>query len=346
MLPDTSQMDPKDLCDTGLPRADGRGTVKLFSSLNPAVVRQHMVRLARAGIDGVALQRFVAGLEVPQKRRRMDQVLRNVLAAAQSTGRVVYITYDVSGTAPDKVAGLIQADWSDLQQNFALRREAAYLKENGKLVLQLWGFGFTDRPGQPAEVAALVAALKQSGSYVIGGVPTHWRTLAGDAKTDPAWAPVYRSYDAISPWTVGRYTNGAGADKFFTDVVRADMAEARRAGVRYMPVVFPGFSWFNLMKNRGNDAVINQIPRECGSFLERQIDNVVTARAETMYVAMLDEFDEATALLPGELSPARVPAGAQTLAGVAGQCGGGGDRYLKVTGRGAGRLRAGQAAEQ
>lgn len=343
LLPDTSQLAPQDLCDTGLARMDGKGTVKLFSSLNPAVVRSHMASLRRAGIDGVALQRFVAGLDDPQKLRRMDQVLRNVLAAAESTGRVVYISYDVSGAAPASVAAQIQGDWKRLHQMFPLSSSAAYLRESGKPVLQLWGFGFDDRPGEPAEVLALIGQLKSAGTYLIGGVPSHWRKLDGDSKSAPAWSRVYRSFDAISPWTVGRFADAAGADAFVRETVMSDMAEARKAGVLYLPVVFPGFSWFNLMNNRGHSAAVNQIPRDCGKFMWRQMSNLLDAGAEALYVAMLDEFDEATALLPGEMSPARTPEGSRTLAGVGGECVGPPERYLQVTGKAAALLRGRQA---
>jgi hypothetical protein len=45
--------------------------------------------------------------------------------------------------------------------------------------------------------------FKSCGLTVVGGVPTYWRTLINDAQSDPAWAAVYRSFDIISPWSVG-----------------------------------------------------------------------------------------------------------------------------------------------
>lgn len=346
LLPDTSQLEDKDLCDTGLTRADGKGTVKVFSSMNPAVVRSHMASLRRAGIDGVALQRFVGGLTDPHKLKRMDQVLRNVLSATEANGRVFYITYDVSGAAPAEVVSLIQSDWQHLQQTFDLSSSAAYLKEDGRPILQLWGFGFEDRPGEPSEVLDLIRQLKQAGNFVIGGVPTHWRTLDGDSKNAPGWAHVYRSYDAISPWTVGRFSDAASADAFARQTVMPDIVEARKAGVRYIPVVFPGFSWFNLMNNRGHTAILNQIPRECGRFLQRQTRNMLKLRTETLYVAMADEFDEATAILPGERSTARTPTGAHTLAETSRECDGPRDRYLQVVGTAAALLREGRRVKE
>ena len=58
-----------------------------------------------------------------------------------------------------------------------------------------------------------------------------------------------------------------------------------------MPVVFPGFSWYN-MKN-GKDEIA-KIPRLKGAFLWQQFHNAVDANVETIYVSMFDEIDEGT----------------------------------------------------
>ena len=76
---------------------------------------------------------------------------------------------------------------------------------------------------------------------LVGGVPTHWRLMTGDAKPDPEWAEIYTSFDIISPWSVGRYGDGAGADSFKKSQIEPDLAALRDSEVGYMPVVFPGF---------------------------------------------------------------------------------------------------------
>ena len=73
-------------------------------------------------------------------------------------------------------------------------------------------------------------------------MPTNWRTLCGDSKADAAWDKVYRSYDVLSPFSVGRFSDDAGADAFVKNNVLPDLAEAKRYGIRYVPVIFPGFS--------------------------------------------------------------------------------------------------------
>src|SRR5260370_36337847 len=57
-----------------------------------------------------------------------------------------------------------------------------------------------------------------------------------------------------------------------------------------MPVIFPGFSWYNL--NRG--AAQNQIPRNGGNFLWPQAYNARRAGARMLKIAMFDEVKAAT----------------------------------------------------
>ncbi|MCP5984680.1 hypothetical protein NL349_28950, partial [Klebsiella pneumoniae] len=50
LLPSVREIKPEDLCDTGLPRSDGQGTIKLFSSQNPNVVNTHFRWMRDYGI--------------------------------------------------------------------------------------------------------------------------------------------------------------------------------------------------------------------------------------------------------------------------------------------------------
>ena len=59
MFPDLSELSAVDQCDTGINRADGQNTIKLFSSQNPRVVDMHVRWMAQNGIGAIALQRFV-----------------------------------------------------------------------------------------------------------------------------------------------------------------------------------------------------------------------------------------------------------------------------------------------
>jgi len=128
---------------------------------------------------------------------------------------------------------------------------------------------------------------------LMGGVPSRWRSLTGDSKEGEDWAEVYRSFDVLSPWTLGRYQNDYEADKYRREHVAPDKEECWRHGVDYMPVVFPGLSIHNLKPNK----LFNEIPRRGGTFLWRQLYNVIDAGNNMIYVAMFDEVDEATAMI-------------------------------------------------
>ncbi|MCY7386801.1 MAG: glycoside hydrolase family 71/99-like protein [Burkholderiales bacterium] len=345
LLPSVSQFRAEDLCPTQLRRKDG-STINVFSSQNARVVATHFRWMRDHGIDGAAVQRFVGPLATPALKQRSDRVLKNARAAAEASERIFYLTYDVSGADANTVVADIRRDWQYLVRDLKITASRSYLHVNGKPVLQLWGFGFNDRPGSATAVAALISDLKNGrdnlkATTLIGGVPSNWRTLDGDSQSDRRWAEVYRSYAVLSPWSVGRFRDDAGVDKFVRERVLPDMEETKRLGIGYMPVVFPGFSWFNLQTGRGqkNLAIINQIPRRCGNFLWRQVSSLLGARVDMLYAAMFDEVDEGTALFPTEPREARLPKGAQMAFLNQDGCVLDDDWYLRITGKAAHFLR-------
>ncbi len=348
LLPSVGRFESADLCSTDLRGSDG-STVSLFSSQNTRVVAAHFEWMSQNGIDGAAVQRFVGVLSDTKQMRRSDNVMLNVKAGAEGAGRIFYITYDVSGASSQSVISDIRKDWKHLVNDLKLTSSSSYLKANGKPVLQLWGFGFTDRPGSPAEVLSLIDDLKAGNDgleavTLIGGVPTHWRTLTEDSKTDVGWAWVYRSYDVISPWSVGRFGDEDGADSFIRSNVVPDLEETGRLQIGYMPVIFPGFSWYNLMTGMGlpQKAILNQIPRQCGDFLWRQVYNLLGTGIETMYAAMFDEADEGTALFPIAARSEGLSQGGKIVYPDQDGCSLPADWYLQVTGQAAKFLRGGQ----
>lgn len=346
LLPSVREMKSEDLCETGLPRADGKGTIKLFSSQNPNVVSTHFRWMRDNGIDGAAAQRFISEMPDPVKKKRGDHVLQNIRVAAETNDRVFFVVYDISGSNPKTVVNDIRRDWKHLANDLKLTASPNYLHDHGKPVLELWGFGFGDRPGESNEVADLIGDLKNgrnglAAATVIGGVPTNWRTLTGDAKPDAAWAKVYRSYDVISPWSVGRFSDEAGVDAFVKKIVVPDLAETRRLGLGYMPVIYPGFSWFNLMTNRNkpDQAVLNRTPRHCGQFLWKQVSSLLDTQVDMLYAAMFDEVDEGTALFSAETRKDKLPTGANMVFLNQDGCSLPDDWYLRVTGKAAEYLR-------
>jgi hypothetical protein len=346
-LPSLRDIDPKDLCDTGLPRSDNKGTIKLFSSQNPRVVEAHFRWMKENNVDGAALQRFVEVLSDTKKKARADNVAQNVRAAAEASSRAFFITYDVSGADPKTVVQDIRDDWQHITNQLKTTDSPSYLTQSGKPVLELWGFGFLGRPGEATEVTDLIGDLKNGrnglkAATVIGGVPTSWRTLSGDSRSDAGWSKAYRSYDVISPWSVGRFVDEQGADAFLRDHVLPDIAETQKLGLQYMPVISPGFSWYNLMTNRGHpeQAVLNQTRRDCGRFMWHQISNLLGAHSTTLYAAMFDEVDEGTALFPTVTRSDHLPAGAKMVYLNEDGCALPDDWYLRIVGKATGYLRS------
>jgi hypothetical protein len=84
----------------------------------------------------------------------------------------------------------------------------------------------------------------------MAGTPAHWRTSVNDADPNPEFLDVWlNEFDAISPWTVGRYRNEDDAYKFSETKIKGDVEllkkrneEGRWRKVDYIPVVLPGAS--------------------------------------------------------------------------------------------------------
>ena len=341
LWPDTSELGADELFATGLAYADG-SPAGLFSAYNARTVARHFTWMKQAGLDGVALQRFLSDVQDPRFFAARNQVARNVQAGAESSGRVFAIEYDLTGVDEAHLVDWLKADWMYMVDTLAVTASSRYLRDGGKPVLYLWGLGFTDRPGTPAAAAALIDWLTTGADpryrvTLVGGVPAHWRTLDGDSKTDPAWADVYRSFDVLSPWTVGRFGDDAGADAYGATLA-ADLAAATAAGKRYMPVVFPGFSWHNL-----NGGASNKIPRRGGAFYWRQVSNAVGAGATMLKTAMFDEVNEGTAMFKLAPTAASQPTGVELVPLDADESALPADFYLRVGGAATALLRGDRA---
>jgi hypothetical protein len=288
--PDTSELDPDELFPTAMTMTNGAPAM-LYSAFTQKTVVRHFKWMKDYNLDGVFLQRFSSELGDPAFFALRNQVAANVRLEAETYGRVFAIMYDISGQPAASLISRLTNDWNYLVTTMKMTNSPRYLRHNGKPVLAIWGFGFTDRPGTPADAQTVINHFKAQGLTVLGGVPTYWRTLTADSQSDPAWAAVYRSFDVISPWAVGRYSTLAQADSFKANLIVPDLAEANANGRAYMPVIFPGFSWHNLL-----NGPLNQIPRQGGAFYWRQAYNAMTAGCTMIYGAMFDEVDEGTAM--------------------------------------------------
>ena len=113
LYPDLSEFDPKDLAP--LPGATiGGKPAYLFSSYNKNVVMKHFEWMQQYGLDGVLVQRFLS--DIPGSRAQGDGVLKNIIAAAEKTGRVFAMEYDISGARAGTRTEILQKDWNYLTQ--------------------------------------------------------------------------------------------------------------------------------------------------------------------------------------------------------------------------------------
>uniref|UniRef100_A0A914DH25 Xylosidase n=1 Tax=Acrobeloides nanus TaxID=290746 RepID=A0A914DH25_9BILA len=174
---------------------------KLFSSFNEQTVSTHFKWMQQYVIDVVALQRFNQSYYEVNIRNEMAEKVR---ANAEKYGVKFYII------------------------------------QNGKPVICIWGFGFNDsqRPFTPDECLNVLNWFKSQGLYVIGGVPTHWRTEDIDSR--PNFLPVYDAFHMISPWMVGRISNVSDADRFYTTINTPDLEYLQAREIDYQPCVIPG----------------------------------------------------------------------------------------------------------
>ncbi len=294
----------------------------LFSSANARTIERHFEWMKQYGIDGVFLQRFVVNLGVPS----FDRVLEHVRASAKRTGRVYAICYDMTSAPTETLAQRLFDDWTRLVDQLQVTRDDRYLHHQGRPVVFIWGF-YPDR--FPPQVAHRIIDLFQAdGPYrvwLVGGCPWWWRS-----ETDPAWSQAFRRFDVISPWNVGNVSDQNGIKDATTHYWKEDLEETRRAGIGYLPVLYPGFSWRNL---QGPEAITQAIPRRGGSFLWRQFVVAADLGVEMAYIAMFDEVDEGTAIFKVTNAP---PPEAPFMTTYEGRPT---DWYLRLTGKGSSLLR-------
>jgi hypothetical protein len=329
LWPDLTGFGEDELHDTPLRFADG-SVAQVFSSANANTTLRHFEWMREHGIDGVMLQRFGTTLRDPRLRAHNDEVLANVRAAAEATGRSFCVMYDLSGLKAGEIDSIVVQDWKRLHRILGVLESPAYQFHAGRPVVSVWGIGFDDgRDYTVAECAELMRFLRDNPEFgqltTMAGVPWGWRTLDQDAVADPALHEALERVQIVSPWAVGRYDE-TGAKARIASVHEADTAWCRERGKEYLPVIFPGFSWANLQKMRGEEAKLNQIPRNGGTFFWGQAQERIRLGATMLYVAMFDEMDEATAIFK---HATEVPEG--TL-GFVNETGLPSDHYLWLTG--------------
>ena len=294
LWPDVSELTPGERFKTGFKMVDGR-PAEVFSSYEKPTVLRHFRWMQDYGIDGVFVQRFAVDLPYRNNLDHVNTVLANCREGANLYGRAYAVMYDLSGLPAGRIED-VENDWRKLRREMAITGDPAYLHHHGKPVVAVWGIGFNDhRDYSLEECRTLIEFLKNDPTYggctVIVGVPAHWREQEMDAVSDPKLLEVLKLADVISPWTVGRYANTNGAAAYARNILKPDLDWCAAQKIDYLPVVFPGFSWYN-MYGQAN----NQIPRLRGKFMWTQFLLDKQAGDSMIYVAMFDEVDEGTAI--------------------------------------------------
>jgi hypothetical protein len=308
----------------------------LFSSDNEATVLRHFEWMRDYGIDGAWLQHFLVDLpggpaqsRYPSRRRVMEHVRK----AAKATGRVWALAYDIAGMPHERIYDTLTADWKRMVDE-KITKDPRYLHEGGKPVVQIWGF-FRRSAGNaitPELANRLIDFFKTDGpyaAYFVGGGDWNWR-----GNKDRDWRAFYDRFDAYMPWNVGNYaTDAAGVKRASTGYWTGDMKTCKETKVRWIPVVYPGFGWDNLMRKEPGTTTI---PRRKGEFLWEQFHALAKLGADSAYVAMFDEVDEGTAIFKVTSTP-------PTQAHFLGYEGLPSDWYLRLVGEG-GRMLRGERA--
>jgi hypothetical protein len=285
----------------------------LYSNYDQQTVDTHFKWMQQYGCDTAALQRFSpVGGEGPIR----DAVAARVRSSAERYGRKFYIMYDVTNWT--NMQSEIKADWTNKMK--AYTSSPMYAKQNGKPVVCIWGFGFNDsgRPFSAGACQDVINWFKGQGVYLIGGVPTWWRT--GNSDSRPGFENVYRSFNMLSPWMVGRIGSPADSDNFYNVANAPDQAECNRLGIDYQPCVLPG------------DLAGRQ--RRHGDFMWRQFYNMVRVGAQGIYISMYDEYNEGNQIAKTAENGGWVPSGSGLWALDEDGTPCSSDYYLRLTGDG------------
>lgn len=298
---------------TGFANLNSGAPATLFSSFDDQSIDIQFSWMKQYAIDVAALQRFNPnGSEGPVR----DSVTAKVKKAGEKYGVKFYIMYDVSGWT--NMQSEIKADWTNKMK--AYTASGAYAMQNGKPVVCIWGFGFSDENHAftADQCTDVIDWFKKQGCYVIGGVPTHW--LLGSSDSRPNFLNVYKDFNMLSPWMIGRIGSIQDEDNFYANVNRPDLAFCKGNGIDYQPCILPG------------DLQAGQ--RRHGDFMWEQFYNMTKLKVQGIYISMFDEYNENNQIAKTAATQLDVPAGSgfKSLDEDGTACSS--DYYLRLTGDG------------
>ena len=296
----------------------------LFSSYDQQTVNTHFRWMAENGIDCAALQRFDpysgTGFTIGGEGPTRNDMAVKVMNAAQTYGIKFYIMYDVSGWNSNAMPAQIEYDWTNIMVQLHITNSSMYAIQNGKPVVCIWGFGFNDsnHPWNAGTCASVINWFKSQGCYVIGGVPTWWRTGVSDSRPD--FLSAYTNFNMLSPWMVGRIGTTGDVDSFLANPQTGDLAYCSANGIDYQPCVLPG--------DTGQ--------RAHGDFMWRQFADLINLGVQGIYISMFDEFNEGNQIACTAENVSMEPVGSANLYFTLDQDGVpcSADYYLRLTGDG------------
>ena len=158
-------------------------------------------------------------------------------------------------------------------------------------------FQIASPPRRPTASSTFSWKIPDTAPQSLAARPGNWRD-----QHDPASARIFRRFDILSPWNVGNTMIRQGDTRASTAHWKDDNIELMKSGKRFLPVVYPGFSWDNLTQKPPGTT---EIPRYGGNFYWDQFSRVIDAGADMAYVAMFDEVDEGTAIFKVTNDPPR-----------------------------------------
>jgi hypothetical protein len=196
----------------------------------------------------------------------------------------------LSGLGGGNIDELI-ADWKHLVDDVKILESPNYLWHRGKPLISLWGFTVRDDLN--------ISDLEEAIEFFTNSPEEKYRAsiMLGtnhDFFNRGAWSTPLSKVDVISPWSVGRYNSADGNNNFVNNRLKPGQDWCDEHGIDFLPVVWPGFSWYNLKREGTWQQIL--IPRRGGEFFWTQATRAVSANAKSVYIAMFDEVDEATAM--------------------------------------------------
>jgi hypothetical protein len=243
----------------------------------------------------------------------------------------------MSGANRSRLFGQLTNDWTWLASDFKLTQDPRYLHHNGRPVLMIFGF-YPERFPDPALPKQIIAWFKTNSVCPVTLLGSGWWDWRRRATGE--WTNIYRSFDGYCPWNTGNYAlsmNHGVTNKYAsTSYWPGDVAAAKKAGMFYLPQLYPGFSWDNLQRLPPGTSAI---PRLGGDFLWKQFYDAAKSGLDMAFVGMFDEVDEGTAIFKVTNSPP-IQGHWVTYEGLPA------DWYLRVTGEGAKLLHGHRASQR